>query len=105
MTMATLKEISEIDTMLNMYDPKYYDPFIITLKENTNINNHTESANLIIYNFGTETQKNVMKEIVKLHKKEGYLDYVVSNLEYYLLKDVINNIKSKKLARRIWGSI
>ena len=90
---------------LDINDPKYYDPFIKTLKENTNINNHTESANLIIYNFGTETQKNVMKEIVKLHKKEGYLDYVVSNLEYYLLKDVINNMQNKRLSKRIWGSI
>ena len=90
---------------LDINDPKYYDPFIKTLKENTNTNHHTENANLIIYNFGTETQKNVMKEIVKLHKKEGNLTTMLFNLEYYLLKDVINNIKSKKLARRIWGSI
>ena len=90
---------------LDINDPKYYDPFIITLKENTNINNHTENANLIVHNFGNDTQKNVMKEILKLHKKEGYLDYVVSNLEYYLLKDVINNMQNKRLSKRIWGSI
>ena len=90
---------------LDINDPKYYDPFIKTLKENTHINNHTENANLIVYNFGTETHKNIMKEIVKLHKKEGYLDYVVSNLEYYLLKDVINNMQNKRLSKRIWGSI
>ena len=37
---------------LNINDPKYYDPFIKTLKENTHINNHTENSNLIVYNFG-----------------------------------------------------
>ena len=90
---------------LNINDPKYYDPFIITLKENTNINNHTENANLIVHNFGDDTQKNVMKEILKHHKKEGYLSYFASNLEYYLLKDVINNMQNKRLSKRIWGSI
>jgi len=90
---------------LDINDPKYYDPFIITLKENTNINNHTENANLIVHNFGDDTQKNVMKEILKHHKKEGYLSYFASNLEYYLLKDVINNMQNKRLSKRIWGSI
>ena len=90
---------------LDINDPKYYDPFIITLKENTNINNHTENANLIVHNFGNDTQKNVMKEILKHHKKEGYLSYFASNLEYYLLKDVINNMQNKRLSKRIWSSI
>ena len=90
---------------LDINDPKYYDPFIMTLKENTNINNHTESSNLIVHNFGNDTQKNVMKEILKHHKKEGYLGYFASTLEYYLLKDVINNMQNKKLAKRIWSSI
>jgi len=90
---------------LNVNDPKYYDPFIKTLKENTHINNHTENANLIVYNFGNDTQKNVMKEILKHHKQEGYLSYFASNLEYYLLKDVINNMQNKRLSKRIWGSI
>ena len=92
-------------TTLDINDPKYYDPFIKTLKENTNINNHTESSNLIVYNFGTFPQKTIMKEIVKHHKKEGYLGYFVSNLEYYLVKDVINNMQNKRLSKRIWGSI
>jgi hypothetical protein len=94
---------------LNINDPKYYDPFIMTLKENTSINNHTESANLIVHNFGNDTQKNVMKEILKHHKKEGYFAsttlYNLTTLEYYLLKDVINNMQNKRLAKRIWSSI
>ena len=90
---------------LDINDPKYYDPFIKTLKENTHINNHTENANLIVYNFGNDTQKNVMKEILKHHKQEGYLSYFASTLEYYLLKDVINNMQNKRLSKRIWGSI
>ena len=101
----TKKQIDLLDgegyQIRKINNPKYFDPFIKTLKTNTNINNHTENANLIVYNFGTETHKNVMKEIVKLHKKEGYLDYVVSNLEYYLLKDVINNMQNKRLANKI----
>jgi len=48
-------------TTLDINDPKYYDPFIKTLKENTNINNHTESAMSIVYNFGDITQQNVMR--------------------------------------------
>ena len=90
---------------LDINNPKYYDPFIKTLKENTHINNHTENANLIVHNFGNDTQKNVMKEILKHHKQEGYLSYFASNLEYYLLKDVINNMQNKRLSKRIWGSI
>ena len=70
---------------LDINNPKYYDPFIKTLNENNNINNHTENANLIVHNFGNDTQKNVMKEILKHHKQEGYLSYFTSNLEYYLL--------------------
>jgi hypothetical protein len=90
---------------LNINDPKYYDPFIKTLKTNTNINNHTENANLIVYNFGNDTQKDVMKEVLKHHNKEGHLGYFVYNTEYYLLKNVISNIENKKLAKRIWASI
>ena len=90
---------------LDINDPKYYDPFIKTLKENTNINHHTENANLIVYNFGTETQKTIMKDIVKHHDKEGGLDNCHHNLEYYMLKDVINNMQNKRLSKRIWSSI
>ena len=83
--------------------------FIKTLKENTSINNHTENANLIVHNFGNDTQKNVMKEILKHHKKEGYFAstalYNLTTLEYYLLKDVINNMQNKRLAKRIWSLI
>ena len=94
---------------LDITNPKYFNPFIKTLKENTSINNHTENANLIVHNFGNDTQKNVMKEILKHHKKEGYFAsttlYNLTTLEYYLLKDVINNMQNKRLAKRIWSSI
>ena len=92
-------------TTLDINDPKYYDPFIKTLKENTHINNHTENSNLIVYNFGTETQKTIMKGIVQHYEKEGNLTTMLFNLEYYLLKDVINNMQNKRLSKRIWSSI
>ena len=39
---------------LNINDPKYFDPFLKTLKRNTNINYHTENSVLIVVNFGEE---------------------------------------------------
>jgi len=39
---------------LNINDPKYFDPFLKTLKDNTHINGHTENAVLIAYNFGSD---------------------------------------------------
>ena len=89
---------------LDINNPKYYDPFIKTLKENTHINNHTENSNLIVYNFGTETQKTIMKDIVKHHEKEGYC-HCWHHLEYYMLKDVINNMDNKQLANKIRGCL
>ena len=81
----------------------------MNLKHYYNIYHQYCGHNLIVHNFGNDTQKNVMKEILKHHKNEGYFAsitlYNLTTLEYYLLKDVINNIKSKKLARRIWSSI
>ena len=35
---------------LDINDPKYFDPFLETLKENTKINNHNENCSLIVDN-------------------------------------------------------
>ena len=36
---------------LNINDPKYFDPFLKTLRDNTSLNYHTENSYLIVYNF------------------------------------------------------
>ena len=41
---------------LDINNPKYFEPFLKTLKRNTNINYHTENSVLIVVNFGKEHQ-------------------------------------------------
>jgi hypothetical protein len=88
-------------TTLNINDPKYYDPFLKTLKRNTNINYHTENAVLIAYNFGKEHQKNEIKAIQEEHKKQGHMPYFCNLARYYLVKNVLSNMENQKLAKRI----
>ena len=33
---------------LDINNPKYFDPFLQTLKDNTNFNNHNENYSLIV---------------------------------------------------------
>ena len=49
---------------IDMNHPKYFDPFLKTLEENTDKNYHTENAVLIATNFGTDRHKKDMKLIV-----------------------------------------
>jgi|TARA_R100000231_G_scaffold13767_1_gene15190 hypothetical protein len=85
----------------------YYDPFIKTLKENTNNNYHTENASLIVANFGNEADKSVMKKVLENHNKEGHLSYFVYNTEYYLVQSVLYKLEfdNPKLAKRIHSAI
>jgi len=53
-------------TTLNINNPKYFDPFLQTLEDNTFKNYHTENCMLITSNFGTSIQKEEMKEILAL---------------------------------------
>ncbi len=86
---------------LNINDPKYFDPFLKTLRDNTSLNYHAENSYLIVYNFGSETEKNIMKDIEDQHKKEGHLSKFVNLARYYLVKNVLNNMKNKRLANKI----
>ena len=86
---------------LNINDPKYFDPFLKTLRDNTSLNYHTENSYLIVYNFGSETEKNIMKDIEDQHKKEGHLSKFVNLARYYLVKNVLNNIEDKKLSNKL----
>jgi len=86
---------------LNINDPKYFDPFLKTLKRNTNINYHIENSVLIVINFGKEHQKTEIKAIQEEHKKQGYIPYFCNMARYYLVKNVLNNMKDQKIANKI----
>ena len=97
---------SNENTMLtiNINDPKYFNPFLKTLEDNTFKNYHTENCMLITYSFGTRIQKEEMKEIFKDHNDERYgygIKMMTSIARKYLIKDVLNNIKDKNLRKKI----
>jgi hypothetical protein len=78
-----------------------YKPFLQTVEENTDNNNHTENCVLIAYNFGSKFQYEQAIEIRKDHEQKQSIDYFVSMARDYLTKDVLNNMSNKKLARAI----
>ena len=101
---------------LNMNDSKYFDPFLKTLKENTDKNFHTENAVLIANNFGTDQHKSDINFISKLLDKNNYLDQESIIAKNYIIKDVLNNVKKylkfhginkthKGLARKIYSKL
>ena len=90
---------------LDINDPKYFDPFLKTLKRNTNINYHTENSVLIVVNFGEEHQKTEIKAIQQEQEKQGHIPYFCNMARYYLVKNVLNNMKDQKLARKINGCL
>ena len=103
-------------TTLNMNDPKYFDPFLKTLEDNTAKNYHTENAVLLATNFGTNQHKTDMKFISDLHKKDGYLTHQNSLAKYYIVKDILKNVKNylkfygvnkihKGLAKKIYSKL
>jgi hypothetical protein len=58
-------------------------------------NNHTEAAKLLVDQFGTEDEKQIMEDIAYRHKKNGHIvsedykkRYEVSQKYYHLLKAI-----------------
>jgi len=101
---------------LNMNNPKYFDPFLKTLENNTANNYHTENAVLLATNFGTDQHKKDMKFISDLNKKDGYLSHQNSLAKYYIVKDILKNVKNylkfygvnkihKGLAKKIYSKL
>ena len=90
---------------LNINDPKYFDPFLKTLKDNTHINEHTENAVLIAYNFGSDFHKNLMKKIQHQHNKKNEIEYFTLIARLFIIKDILNNMKNKGLANKIRGCL
>ena len=91
-------------TTLNINDPKYFDPFLQTLEDNTFKNYHTENCMLITSNFGTSIQKEEMKEIFNDHNDERNnigIKIMTSIARKYLIKDVLKNIENRALAQKI----
>lgn len=89
---------------IKITDQNYFDSFLKTLEENTFKNYHTENCMLIAVNFGTEIQKEEMKEIFNDHNDEKYnygIKCMTSIARKYLIKDILKNIKDKKLAKKI----
>ena len=78
---------------LDMNDPKYFDPFLKTLEENTAKNFHTENAVLLATNFGTDQHKSDINFIFKLLEKNNYLDHESIIAKDYIIKNILNNIK------------
>jgi len=89
---------------IKITDQNYFDSFLKTLEDNTFKNYHTENCMLIAVNFGTEIQKEEMKEIFNDHNDEKYnygIKCITSIARKYLIKDILENIKDKKLAKKI----
>jgi hypothetical protein len=86
-------------------NPKYFDPFLQTLRDNTNINNHNENYSLIVENFGKLDQKIDMREIVKIVDKKRHIPHMVLLARNYMVKDILNNMDNKQLANKIRGCL
>ena len=79
----------------------YFKEFLNTILENTEQNLHSENCMLIAVNFGKETQKEEMKELIDDHNKQKELKSITSTARKYLIKDILNNIERKSLATAI----
>ena len=89
---------------IKITDQNYFDGFLKTLEENTHKNYHTENCMLIAVNFGSEIQKEEMKEVFNDHNDERNnigITMMTSIARKYLIKDILKNIKDKKLAKQI----
>jgi len=99
------KETMTTQTLeIKITDQNYFDSFLKTLEDNTFKNYHTENCMLIAVNFGTEIQKEEMREIFNDHNDEKYnygIKCMTSIARKYLIKDILENIKDKKLAKKI----
>jgi len=88
-------------TTLNINDPKYYDPFLETLKENTKINNHNENYSLIVENFGFSDEKIYMRDITKIVEKKRHIPYYVQLARNYMVKCILFRMENRSLANKI----
>jgi|TARA_R100001143_G_C3328301_1_gene118136 pseudouridine-5'-phosphate glycosidase len=79
----------------------YFKEFLNTIQENTEQNLHSENCMLIAVNFGKETQKEEMKELIDDHNKQKELKSITSTARKYLIKDILNNIERKSLSTAI----
>jgi hypothetical protein len=93
--------MGETMSTLDMNDPKYYDLFLDTIKENTKINNHNENCSLIVENFGVSDEKLYMRDITKIVEKERHIPHYVHLARNYMVKCILFRMTNKRLANKI----
>jgi len=101
MVMTTKTNKGETMNTLDINDPKYFDPYLKTIAQNTDNNNHTENAVLIAYNFGNDFHINLMRKIQSQYNKMNGLEYFTLIARDFIVKDILNNMKNKRLANKI----
>ena len=79
----------------------YIEDLLNKIKDNTDNNRHSENVMLITANYGNDIQKEEAFEILKNHNELGELTSINSIARRYLLKDVLNNIDSKTVLKKI----
>jgi len=87
--------------IIQITDKSYFNEFLATVLNNTEKNLHTENCMLIAINFGTEVQKEEMREVLKNHNDNDYINAITSIARKYLIKDILKGMENKKLANKI----
>ena len=90
-----------MNQVIRITDGSYFDEFLKTIQNNTNKNLHTENCMLIAVNFGTEIQKEEMKEVSKNHNDLNCIDAITSIARKYLMKNILKSMKNRKLSKSI----
>lgn len=88
-------------SILNINDPKYYNQFLDTIKENTKINNHNKNYSLIVENFGASDEKIYMRNITKIVEKKRHIPHYVQLARNYMVKCILLRMTNKRLANKI----
>jgi|TARA_R110000787_G_scaffold75181_2_gene166677 hypothetical protein len=82
-------------------EKSYLEKMLFEISFNTNSNLHSENGMLLAINFGTETQKEEMFEILEKHKDNESLTSISSTARKYLVKDILQYMDDKNLASHI----
>jgi len=75
------------------------------IAKNTDINSHTENAILIAWHFGNLHHKKQVDQIREKHREKGHLPLFAGIARDYIVKDILNNMKDRNLAKQIHGNL
>ena len=76
--------------------------FVFAIEDNTTTNNHTTNAVLIAKNYGTLQEKEIISELVAVHDYAGSLNKFEVLARDYIVKNMVERIKPKKLRTEIF---